>query len=73
MPGYDFIFPVIIDKVGMVFVNLVLLISSCVFLFSSSYMGDEKYLGRFIYLVFLFVASICLLIFIPNIVALLIG
>lgn len=43
----DFILPFIFDKVGVIFVNLVLTISACVFLFSSSYIEGEKYLSRF--------------------------
>lgn len=69
----DFILPFIFDKIGIIFVNLVLTISACVFIFSSSYIEREKYLSRFMWLVLLFVISICFLIFIPNLISLLIG
>nr|YP_009192175.1 NADH dehydrogenase subunit 5 [Owenia fusiformis]ALO81693.1 NADH dehydrogenase subunit 5 [Owenia fusiformis] len=64
---------IVFDKVGVLFSLLVLLISSCVFMFSSSYMSEELYLSRFSMLVLLFVISMCLLIFIPNMISLLIG
>ena len=52
---------------------VVCFISACVILFSSSYIADDIFLRRFTGLVIIFVLSINLLVFIPNLVALLIG
>lgn len=65
--------PLILDPVGLIFSNTVCLISACVIIFSSSYMADDIFIKRFIWLVILFVLSINLLIFIPNLMALLLG
>nr|QBC73136.1 NADH dehydrogenase subunit 5 [Anatoma sp. MNHN-IM-2013-42003] len=65
--------PLILDPVGISFSNVVCFISACVMMFSSSYMAEDVYLSRFIWLVMLFVASMNLLIFIPSLVSLLIG
>ncbi len=66
-------FPIILDPVGITFRNIVCLISACVILFSSSYIANDIFLTRFTWLVILFVLSINLLIFIPNLISLLIG
>nr|YP_009318302.1 NADH dehydrogenase subunit 5 [Lunella granulata]AOZ71783.1 NADH dehydrogenase subunit 5 [Lunella granulata] len=63
----------IFDPVGISFSNIVCFISACVMLFSSSYMSTDIFLSRFVALVMMFVLSMNLLVFIPNIVALLIG
>nr|AHA84996.1 NADH dehydrogenase subunit 5 [Lunella aff. cinerea STW-2013] len=64
---------VILDPIGISFSNVVCLISACVMLFSSSYMSSDIFLSRFVGLVMMFVLSMNLLVFIPNIAALLIG
>nr|YP_010577070.1 NADH dehydrogenase subunit 5 [Tristichotrochus unicus]UZN92188.1 NADH dehydrogenase subunit 5 [Tristichotrochus unicus] len=64
---------VILDPVGMSFSAVVCFISGCVMLFSSSYMAGDVFLSRFTGLVMMFVLSMNLLVFIPNLVALLIG
>lgn len=53
--------------------GFVLMISSIVIFYSTSYMQDEVYLNRFIWLVYLFVVSIILLIISPNLVRILLG
>nr|YP_005351153.1 NADH dehydrogenase subunit 5 [Tegula brunnea]AFB78103.1 NADH dehydrogenase subunit 5 [Tegula brunnea] len=63
----------ILDPVGVSFSNVVCFISACVMLFSSSYMSGDIFLSRFVGLVMMFVLSMNLLVFIPNLVALLIG
>nr|YP_009192110.1 NADH dehydrogenase subunit 5 [Angaria neglecta]ALK03354.1 NADH dehydrogenase subunit 5 [Angaria neglecta] len=63
----------ILDPVSVSFSNVVCLISACVMLFSSSYMEQDIFLSRFIALVMMFVLSMNLLVFIPNLAALLIG
>lgn len=71
--GCDVVLPLVLDSVRLFFIRLVIIISARVFLFSSSYMSEEIFLSRFIYLVLLFVISMGLLIFIPNMISLLIG
>jgi len=53
--------------------SIVIFISSIVLKFSNQYIKNDKNNLRFTYIVLLFVASINLLIFIPNIICLLIG
>jgi len=52
---------------------VVLLISACVMMFTCEYISEEVFLSRFSWLVFLFVLSISFVIFIPNLVAILLG
>nr|YP_009572103.1 NADH dehydrogenase subunit 5 [Umbonium thomasi]QBI37689.1 NADH dehydrogenase subunit 5 [Umbonium thomasi] len=63
----------ILDPVGVSFSVVVCFISACVMLFSSSYMAGDIFLSRFTGLVMMFVLSMNLLVFIPNLVALLVG
>ena len=63
----------VFDWVGIRFSSLVLFISASVLWFSSSYIEGDVYLRRFIWLVLLFVASINLLVYIPNLIAILLG
>lgn len=53
--------------------GLVMLISSIVFFYRLIYIGGDKFLSRFIFLVFLFVVSIIFLIISPNIISILLG
>nr|YP_010536710.1 NADH dehydrogenase subunit 5 [Trochus sacellum]UYC29882.1 NADH dehydrogenase subunit 5 [Trochus sacellum] len=64
---------IILDPVGVSFSGVVCFISGCVMMFSSSYMAGDIFLSRFTSLVMMFVLSMNLLVFIPNLVALLIG
>nr|AMA06962.1 NADH dehydrogenase subunit 5 [Sipunculus nudus] len=64
---------VILDPWGLLFATTVLFISANVLKFSSSYMHNDPFLPRFIILVLLFVLSMILLIFIPHMIALLLG
>nr|QIZ12569.1 NADH dehydrogenase subunit 5 [Tonicia forbesii] len=66
-------FPLILDWVSVLFSVLVCFISGCVMLFSNSYMSQDIFMGRFIWIVMLFVLSMNFLIFIPNLVSLLLG
>lgn len=63
----------IIDLYGSLFSFVVLLISSSVVTFSINYMSEDPNIKRFIIIVLLFIMSINLLIFIPNLVAVLLG
>jgi len=67
------IFILIVDNISITFLCLVRLISSCVLIFSGRYIANEQFNGRFLILVLLFVLSIFLLIFRPNIISLLLG
>nr|VFU78821.1 NADH dehydrogenase subunit 5 [Proasellus ortizi] len=62
-----------IDGAGLMFLSLVLAISSSVLLFSGSYMKEDFFLPRFISLVLLFVLSMSLLITSLNMISILLG
>nr|QVX31165.1 NADH dehydrogenase subunit 5 [Drieschia cf. elegans BG-2021] len=64
---------VILDPWGCLFSAIVLFISSNVMYFASVYMAGDPYNQRFTHLVLLFVASMNLLIYIPNLICLLLG
>nr|YP_007317452.2 NADH dehydrogenase subunit 5 [Halicryptus spinulosus] len=66
-------FVLVFDWISLLFLSLVLLISSMVIMFSNSYMSDEKFKARFVLLVLLFVASMGLVIVSPNLISILIG
>jgi NADH-ubiquinone oxidoreductase chain 5 len=53
--------------------GFVAFISSVVLLYSYYYIGGDKYLYRFIFLVYLFVLSIIFMIIRPNIIRILLG
>lgn len=63
----------VFDWVGIRFSSLVLFISASVLWFASRYIEGDVYLRRFIWLVLLFVGSINLLVYIPNLIAILLG
>lgn len=63
----------VFDWIGIRFSSLVLFISASVLWFSSSYIEGDLNLRRFIWLVLLFVASMNLLVYIPNLIAILLG
>nr|YP_009255776.1 NADH dehydrogenase subunit 5 [Placobdella lamothei]CVK87332.1 NADH dehydrogenase subunit 5 [Placobdella lamothei] len=62
-----------LDMKGMLFSSVVLFISSNVMSFSTLYMKEDKFIDRFTILVLLFVLSMNLLIYIPNMIVLLLG
>ncbi len=66
-------FAIVIDNYCLAFMFTVRLISRCIYMFSRSYMGHEKFFLRFHLLVLSFVFSIILLIIRPNLVSLLLG
>ena len=61
------------DPISLIFSFTVNLISLSVIAFSVDYINDEKFISRFIILVALFVMSINLFIFMPNLITLLLG
>jgi NADH:ubiquinone oxidoreductase subunit 5 (subunit L)/multisubunit Na+/H+ antiporter MnhA subunit len=67
------IITLIADPVGLFYASVVLFISGNVLQFSKFYIKDDKFINRFTILVILFVLSINALIFIPHIIALLLG
>jgi len=67
------IITLLIDWISLSFIGLVIFISSMVFFYSYVYIEGDKFLSRFILLVFLFVASMVFLIVSPNIIRILLG
>jgi len=63
----------VVDSIALYFIRLVRLVSGRVIIFRSSYMRQEKFFSRFIFLVFIFIISIFLLILSPNLIRLLLG
>src|SRR5258708_10483146 len=55
------------------FMGLVMFISSMVLFYRIYYMEGDKFIARFIYLVYFFVLSIILMILRPNIIRILLG
>nr|YP_010610622.1 NADH dehydrogenase subunit 5 [Opisthoteuthis californiana]WAP91377.1 NADH dehydrogenase subunit 5 [Opisthoteuthis californiana] len=66
-------FEMVFDWISCSFSSLVCLISSCVSIFSNSYMKDDINMGRFMNILMLFVLSMNFLIFIPSLVSLMLG
>lgn len=66
-------FPIIFDSWGILFSSTVLFISANVIHFAVPYIKEEIFIPRFSRLVLLFVLSINILIFIPNLICLLLG
>lgn len=73
MSGVRVTMALIIDKIRIVFFRTVIIISGGVFLYSRSYIVGEIFISRFCFLVFRFVVRMCLLIFSPNIIRILLG
>nr|AVJ52465.1 NADH dehydrogenase subunit 5 [Solenosthedium bilunatum] len=61
------------DWMSLIFSGCVLLISSMVIYYSSSYMSGDLYSVRFLYVVLLFVLSMMFLILSPNLISILLG
>nr|YP_009353849.1 NADH dehydrogenase subunit 5 [Lyonsia norwegica]AQZ26155.1 NADH dehydrogenase subunit 5 [Lyonsia norwegica] len=64
---------VVADWMSLGFGWAVVYISSMVMFYASSYMDKERFLGRFVWIVLVFVASMNCLIFIPSLWGLMIG
>lgn len=64
---------ILLDWMSLVFVSIVMLISSIVLVYSYSYMSSDKNFNRFIILVYLFVVSMGLIIVSPNMVRIVLG
>nr|UXW93419.1 NADH dehydrogenase subunit 5 [Blasticotoma sp. 'tegularis'] len=66
-------FILLVDWVMLIFMGLVLMISSMVLLYSIFYLSSDNNLLRFIMLIILFVMSMVLLIVSPNLISILLG
>jgi len=66
-------FPIILDPLGLITSLTVLFIASNVLIFSESYIASDPNVTRFNIVVALFVLSINILIFFPNLITLLLG
>nr|UHA55327.1 NADH dehydrogenase subunit 5 [Eriocampa ovata] len=62
-----------LDWMSLLFMSVVLFISSSVLMYSKSYMSGDLKLNRFISLVLMFVFSMLLLIISPNLISILLG
>jgi NADH-ubiquinone oxidoreductase chain 5 len=71
--GVDFSFSFLFDWVSFGFSRVVCLVTSSVFFYNYLYMGDYYDSKRFSYLIFLFVGSICILIFSCSMLVTMIG
>jgi len=63
----------ILDFISLYFIRLVRLVSGRVIIFRVRYIRGEVFFGRFIGLVFSFIASMYLLILSPNLISLMLG
>nr|ADO60562.2 NADH dehydrogenase subunit 5 [Ptinus rufipes] len=61
------------DWMSLMFSSFVMFISSMVIYYSSEYMMGDKFVSRFIFLVVLFVLSMLMMIFSPNLISILLG
>jgi NADH-ubiquinone oxidoreductase chain 5 len=71
--GVSFSFPLLVDKLSLIFACTVSLISFRVMLFTITYMSGDVNLEYFVYIVIMFVLSMNFLIFIPHLLMLLLG
>ena len=62
-----------VDYIRLIFLSVVLIISSIVLLYRIEYISGDKTIGRLKYLIFIFVLSICLMILRPNVLRILLG
>nr|ALJ93734.1 NADH dehydrogenase subunit 5 [Foenatopus ruficollis] len=66
-------FVIFFDWMSLMFLFIVFLISSMVFLYSIDYMSEDNNINRFMILVFLFVFSMMMMILSPNLISILLG
>lgn len=72
-PSNPFLLTFLFDKYGISMMFTVLYIARSIMFFSITYMQDDVFLPRFIGLIISFIASMLLLVVLPNLVTLLIG
>nr|UKG19759.1 NADH dehydrogenase subunit 5 [Haemaphysalis longicornis] len=73
LSSIDMKFYFLFDWISNLFISIVLLISSMVILYSSSYMNSDKNKNCFCIIVLLFVLSMVLLILMPNMLMIILG
>nr|YP_009927490.1 NADH dehydrogenase subunit 5 [Pseudodendrothrips mori]QFO91084.1 NADH dehydrogenase subunit 5 [Pseudodendrothrips mori] len=73
LSSFKLSFPFMLDFISFMFMGLVLVIASSIFLFSVFYMSGELNSIRFFYLMFLFILSMIFLILCPNFFGMLLG
>nr|AYP72679.1 NADH dehydrogenase subunit 5 [Cassida sp. EMHAU-15090501] len=66
-------FILLFDWISVIFSSFVMLICSSVLIYSEEYMKLDKSLSRFVYLVMLFLFSMIIMIFSPNLISILLG
>nr|YP_009131417.1 NADH dehydrogenase subunit 5 [Sclerolinum brattstromi]AIL54777.1 NADH dehydrogenase subunit 5 [Sclerolinum brattstromi] len=66
-------FSLIFDPQGLLFMSVIMFISSNVLMFSKSYMKHEFYISRFTHLTLLFILSMNMLVLFPHLMILLLG
>nr|UVU30535.1 NADH deshydrogenase subunit 5 [Xorides funiuensis] len=64
---------IFLDWISLIFMSVVMLISSMVILYSLMYMKSDLYINRFMYLILLFILSMMLMILSPNFLSILFG
>lgn len=64
---------ILLDWVSFLFIRVVLLISSIIFIYRRVYIKEDNFSNRFILLVFIFIMSMILIIIRPNIFRILFG
>nr|AZL93238.1 NADH dehydrogenase subunit 5 [Exallonyx sp. ZJUH_2016014] len=62
-----------LDYFSLMFMSVVLIISSMIFLYSSEYMMNDLFKDRFLFLMLMFILSMLLMIISPNIMSILLG
>nr|YP_009937405.1 NADH dehydrogenase subunit 5 [Trigonopterus singkawangensis]QNT26915.1 NADH dehydrogenase subunit 5 [Trigonopterus singkawangensis] len=66
-------FAICVDWISLMFSSFVFFISSMIMIYSSVYMSEDKSMGRFVYLMVLFVLSMVVVIMSTNLVFVLLG
>nr|AHA52470.1 NADH dehydrogenase subunit 5 [Therophilus festivus] len=64
---------IFIDWMMMIFIMVIMLISSMVMIYSMNYMENEYYLNRFLILILTFILSMIFMIISPNLLSILLG
>nr|YP_010585964.1 NADH dehydrogenase subunit 5 [Plectrocnemia tsukuiensis]UZZ43700.1 NADH dehydrogenase subunit 5 [Plectrocnemia tsukuiensis] len=69
----NMLFLMLLDFKSLMFMSIVLFISSMIMLYSDIYMENEIFKIRFIYLVLMFILSMVLMILSPNLISIMLG
>lgn len=69
----EVVIAVLLDWISLIFIRVVLVISSLIMIYREGYIQRDQTKGRFVYLILLFVLSIVLLIIRPNLIRILLG